>query len=271
MSKMWTRPMTALTSLLLVGAVVAPAAGAEAAVETPGSPGSATFTATVFATGADLVHSTPSGKEALTQPDDITRLGHTCLLASRTVRVLRARPAPPETSTAPSSSSTSEATRSANGTWSASATGSPRTRYNGQLIATVNEDANSSVYLINPVAGAAPVDYRYSEPLPSKGGTDAISVFRGMILISASAPGTTGVAAPQATYPAVYRVAFDAETHVAHVFPLFFDEAEATVANVESPSYGQDVRLALIDPDSNEDVPYFAPRLRRRLRAHQPR
>ena len=73
----------------------------------------------------------------------------------------------------------------------------------GRVIATVNEDAHSSVYLIDPAGGA--VHYRYSAPLASKGGTDAIEVDRGMILISASAPGTTGAAAPQSTYPAVYR------------------------------------------------------------------
>jgi len=68
----------------------------------------------------------------------------------------------------------------------------------------VNEDANSSVYTINPWAAPAKQvrHYAYSSPLPSKGGTDAISIFHGMVLVSASAPGTTGAAAPQsATRP----------------------------------------------------------------------
>ena len=34
--------------------------------------------------------------------------------------------------------------------------------------------------------------YHYSRPLPHHGGTDAISIYRGQVLISASAPGTTG-------------------------------------------------------------------------------
>ena len=201
-----------------------------------------------------------AAKEALTQPDDITKLGSHLFVGFQN----GVGPQGQASTTGNLDSTIVEFDLRGHevGQWDVvgkcdGVTADPGT---GQLIATVNEDANSSVYLINPVAGSTPVNYRYSEPLPSKGGTDAISVFRGMILISASAPGTTGVAAPQPTYPAVYRVAFDAETHVAHVFPLFFDEAEATVANVESPSYGQDVRLALIDPDSNEDVPYFAPR-----------
>jgi hypothetical protein len=77
-----------------------------------------------------------------------------------------------------------------------------------RVIATVNEDAHSSVYTISPWAspGRQLHHYAYSGPLPSKGGTDAISVFHGMVLISASAPGTTGTAAPQPGYPAVYQV-----------------------------------------------------------------
>jgi hypothetical protein len=53
---------------------------------------------------------------------------------------------------------------------------------------TVNEDARSSLYLISPVSGSAPSHYRYTKALPSDGGTDAIEVYRGMVLITASAP-----------------------------------------------------------------------------------
>ena len=51
----------------------------------------------------------------------------------------------------------------------------------GQVIATVNEDAHSSIYLLDP-ATASVVHYRYNEALPSKGGTDAISIYHGMVL-----------------------------------------------------------------------------------------
>jgi hypothetical protein len=60
----------------------------------------------------------------------------------------------------------------------------------GRVVATVNEDANSSLYVINP-RGAA-VHYRYRKPLPHHGGTDAVTFYHGSLLISASAPGTTG-------------------------------------------------------------------------------
>ncbi|MGO9972547.1 MAG: hypothetical protein ACLP01_07035 [Solirubrobacteraceae bacterium] len=126
-----------------------------------------------------------------------------------------------------------------------------------RLIATVNEDANSSVYLINPDGGAT--HYQYSEPLPHNGGTDAISIYHGMVLISASAPGTTGTeSAPQPTFPAVYDATFDPGARIAYLTPLFYDEDDATVANVNASDYGQSVALGLTDPDSNEDVPNYA-------------
>jgi hypothetical protein len=141
----------------------------------------------------------------------------------------------------------------------------------GGVIATVNEDANSALYVIEPgfpwsmgpgfpsPAGTV-TRYTYNEPLPHDGGTDAISVENGQLFISASAPGTTGAAAPQPIYPAVYSVRLDPRTRVATVSPLFFDEDPATVANVNSPDFGNSTQLALTDPDSNEVVPGSSPR-----------
>jgi hypothetical protein len=132
------------------------------------------------------------------------------------------------------------------------------------VIATVNEDANSSIFLINPTAHRhdAVQQYFYNlSPLPHFGGTDAISLDNGEILISASAPGTSDGAppAPNATYPAVYAVTLDARDHVATVRTVFRDEATATIANTGT-AQGQRVRLGLTDPDSNEIVPASSPR-----------
>ncbi len=129
----------------------------------------------------------------------------------------------------------------------------------GDVIATVNEDANSSLYTIDPTAppGSQVAHYNYNEPLPHFGGTDAISIDRGQILISASAPGTTapaGTTVPQPTYPAVYSASLDRSTLTATVTPLFYDTATANVANLDD-NYGQPTTLALTDPDSNEVVP----------------
>jgi hypothetical protein len=125
------------------------------------------------------------------------------------------------------------------------------------VLATVNEDAHSSLYLINPSApaGDAVTHYSYSEALSHHGGTDAISIDHGMILISASAPGTTGIAGPQPTYPAVYTSTLDASSKIAKMTPLFYDESSATVANEGAPKSGKTTTLALTDPDSNEIVP----------------
>jgi hypothetical protein len=132
----------------------------------------------------------------------------------------------------------------------------------GGVIATVNEDANSSLYTITAGPGGTAVvrHYAYSESLPHNGGTDAISILGNKILISASAPGTTGtLPAPQPTFPAVYAVTLNPTTLVAAVSPYFNDEDPASVANTGSGA-GHTVNLALTDPDSNEIVPTDAPR-----------
>jgi len=97
------------------------------------------------------------------------------------------------------------------------------------------------------------VHYAYNRPLPHNGGTDAISIYQGQIVVSASAPGTSGAAAPQAAYPALYVVRLNARTRVATVYPLYSDEAAALALN--GPHAGHYVRLGLTDPDSNEVVP----------------
>jgi hypothetical protein len=129
--------------------------------------------------------------------------------------------------------------------------------YTGQVIATVNEDANSSLYSIDPVSGRV-THYSYSRSLPHHGGTDAISFDHGMMLISASAPGTTGAAAPNPAYPAVYSVTLNRARHLAFIRALFYDESDATAAN--GAHMGKTVKLGLTDPDSNEVVPAVAKR-----------
>jgi hypothetical protein len=124
-----------------------------------------------------------------------------------------------------------------------------------RVIATVNEDGNSSVYLIDPTAGSTPVHYHYSGALPQGGGTDDVAVDQGQVLITASAPGSTGK-----TIPAAYRVTFDAGTHVATFHGIFSVVANASIANTGGATSGTTTRLALTDPDSSLIVPAFATR-----------
>jgi hypothetical protein len=123
----------------------------------------------------------------------------------------------------------------------------------GQVIATVNEDSKSSLYT---VSGGTVTHYTYtSSPLPQMGGTDAVSTYNGKILISASAPGTSGKA--PASAPAVFAVTLNAGAKTAAVAPFFADNATAT--GVNGPNASKKVTLALTDPDSNAVVPSSSP------------
>jgi len=126
-----------------------------------------------------------------------------------------------------------------------------------RIIATVNEDGNTSLNTIRPDAPPASqvVHYTYDpSTLVHGGGTDAPHIYRGQILVSASNPSDT-------TQPTVYRALLSGTT--ATLAPVFFDDATATVANNDSPQYGRQVTLALSDPDSNSVVPASSPRFGR--------
>jgi hypothetical protein len=131
-------------------------------------------------------------------------------------------------------------------------------RSTGEVIATVNEDGNSSLYTVRPDRRPAHqlTHYTYS-PAPDSatsggvftgGGTDAVSVYRGEIVVSASNP-----TPPNAT--AAFRVELNRHTHIARLHPTFADNANARDALT-----GKKVTLALTDPDSNAVVPSSAPR-----------
>ena len=123
----------------------------------------------------------------------------------------------------------------------------------GQVIATVNEDSKSSLYTIS---GGTVTHYTYTpSSLPHLGGTDAVAAYNGKILISASAPGTSGKA--PASAPAVYVVTLNSGAKTAAVAPFFADNATAT--GVNAPNAGKKVTLALTDPDSNGVVPSSSP------------
>jgi hypothetical protein len=87
------------------------------------------------------------------------------------------------------------------------------------------------------------------------GGTDAVSVYQGKILISASAPGTSGKAPKNAA--AVYAVTLNAGAKTATVAPFFAINAKASAVN--GTNAGKTITLALTDPDSNIVVPSGSP------------
>jgi hypothetical protein len=117
------------------------------------------------------------------------------------------------------------------------------------LIATTNEDANSSMFLIDPSAGTV-VNYAYS-PDPATagvGGTDSIAVIGSQIYVTHSNPKDT-------TQAADYSVTLDSTTHTARLTSSFFDNSTATDAVT-----GTSTTLALTDPDSNLPMPATEPR-----------
>jgi len=222
------------------------------------------FTATQILSGSSLHHTfTPAGlntptTETLSNPDDITQLNGNIFVGFQNGVGPQGQPSASGNIDSTIVELTTQGTAVDQWDITGKADGVTADPQTGLVVATVNEDANSSLYTIDPRSGTV-THYQYNEPLPHDGGTDAISVEGGQLLISASAPGTTGAAAPEPTYPAVYSVSLDPTTLVATVAPLFFDEDEATVANV-GKHFGQQVHLALTDPDSNEVVPGDAPR-----------
>lgn len=126
-----------------------------------------------------------------------------------------------------------------------------------RVIATVNEDGNSSLYTIRAQApGNRQVEHYTYSPAPdsaasggvfSGGGTDAVTVRDGRIYISASAP-----TAANAT--AVFAARLDRRYGVARLYPTFADNAATDAVT------GQSVALGLTDPDSNASVPESSPR-----------
>jgi hypothetical protein len=258
-ARIFSRLMLVVAPLLAVVGLAIAAAPAVARTSRDGSSSDAVFSSRVFATGKGVTHSIPGSRAGISQPDDITSMDGRIYVGFQNEVGPQGQP-----SASGNTRSTIVAFDLAGrpvAKWNVEGKcdGLTADRQMHRVIATVNEDANSSVYLINPAGGKS--HYQYSEALPHNGGTDAISIYRGMVLISASAPGTTGTEpAPQATFPAVYQTTFDPQTHIANVTPLFYDEDLAAVANTNAANFGQTVNLALTDPDSNEDVPAYADR-----------
>jgi hypothetical protein len=228
-----------------------------------------TLQASVILKGSSLQHSytpgtsTTSKTEALSKPDDITQLGDNLVVGFQN----GVGPQGEASTDGNLDSTIVDFTQSGDvrGQWDVigkvdGLTADPALN---AVIATVNEDGNSSLYVLRPSDGAnAVTHYTYSAPLAHNGGTDAISILDGQILVSASAPGTTGAPAPNASYPAVYSLQLNAATKTAVATPLFYDEDTATIANRSGKHDGgaKTTQLALTDPDSSSVVPSGASR-----------
>ena len=235
--------LASIASIGTVGALLALSAGAATAATAPSG-----YTLQTFATA-------PAG---VTGPDDITFLDGRVFVGWQNGVGTKGEPGP----TGQTSSTLVEYSRGGTTLRSWQLAGKldglgadPRSDV---LIATVNEDGNSSLYTVRPdgrLRGRVR-HYTYA-PAPDSaatggvftgGGTDAVSVYQGEIVLSASNP-----SAADAT--AAFRVRLDRRTSTARLYPTFADNATATDA-----VSGQSVTLALTDPDSNAVVPSSSPR-----------
>lgn len=243
-----TRTATAgaATVLLSAAALAAGASGAEAAADAaaPGIKLPAGFHATVFAKGGKLFG-----------PDDITELdGHVFIGYQNGVG-----PNGEPSSTGNTQSTVVEYTLQGDAIGSWSLTGKvdglgadPDRHF---VIATQNEDSNSSLSTITPLRdGKALIKhYKYdSNPLPHGGGTDSVIVRDGVIYLSASNPSPD---ADGTTFsgPALYTADLDGDTAV--LKPALRDDSTAVNAIT-----GKSETLNLSDPDSSEVVPHAVPR-----------
>jgi len=218
-------------------ALLLPAAGAQAAgpVVPPG------FTVSTFASGGSL-----------SSPDDITLLGGNVYVSYQNGVGSKGEPSSTGTTSSTVVEYSPAGTRLASWSLTGKCDGLAADTANNRLVATVNEDGNSSLFVIRP-GRPTPAHYTYRPALSHGGGSDAISFLHGQMLISASAPGS------DTAVPAVYAVTLSGST--AHVRPVFADNSTATLANTGAGS-GRPQTLALTDPDSSEVVPAVSGRFR---------
>ncbi len=202
------------------------------------------FTATTFASGGSL-----------SNPDDITVLGGNVYVAYQNGVGSKGEPSPSGQTASTVVEYNPQGQQVA--TWKVTGKVDGMTANAGanNLVATVNEDGNSSLYTITPSAPAAQQlkHYTYSpSPLPHGGGTDSIAVSNGALYISASNPSPNSDGKTY-TKPALYKVTLSGTTATAT--PVLGDNSTATDANS-----GQQTTLNLSDPDSNVVMPASAPR-----------
>ncbi len=124
---------------------------------------------------------------------------------------------------------------------------------NNRILATVNEDGNSSMYIITP-GSAQPQHLTFSPdpataqdgPLATGGGTDSIAIQNGNIYITASAPSADKNG--NYTHAALFQGTIQGNT--VSLTPVMMGNDKAT--DVAS---GNPVTLNLSDPDSSTIVP----------------
>lgn len=237
--------VTALTATAVLGTLlsVAPAFAATTSTAAPTVSASSGFTAKTFV----------SGTASQSKPDDITTLNGNMIIAFQN--------GVPSTGGKGSSGATQSTIVEYGKTgkvvqqWNVTGKidGMTADPANNRFLASVNEDGNSSLYVVSP-GNATPQHLTYSG-LTHGGGTDSIVVTNGHVYITASAPTPDKANGKTFSKPALYQANIDTAKGVVSLTPVLKDNAQAT--NVVT---GKSQTLNLSDPDSNIVVPQISPK-----------
>ncbi len=155
-------------------------------------PTAAGFTTSVIASGG-----------ANSKPDDITELAGQLYVSFQNGVGAAGQPAPSGRRTSIIARFTLAGKRTGSWDLPGKCDGLTADPAHGRLIATVNEDGNSSLYTLAPATGRVQ-HYTYKR-LTHGGGTDSISIVAGQAFVAASAP-TPGADGKTFTKPALYKL-----------------------------------------------------------------
>jgi hypothetical protein len=196
---------------------------------------------------ARLIASAPAGTRG---PDDIVRLGDHLFIAYQNGVGTKGEPAPDGSTKGTLVEYTLAGKQVGSWKLTGKIDGLGADPDHQRVVATVNEDGNSSLYTITAGRHGQPkvAHYTYGpQPLPHGGGTDSVVARGGALYIAASAPAAD---ADGTTYskPALLRITLSG--HFATWKAVFSDNAVAKDAVT-----GKATKLNLSDPDSSENVP----------------
>ncbi len=230
--------LMALGAVATVAALAAAAVPAQASVDSPAKTPAAYTVKSFAAVGSE------------SNPDDVTRLGDSIYVTFQNGVGPLGEPAASGAASSTIQQYGLDGTPGHSWQVAGKVDGLTADAANRRLLLSANEDGNSSFHTLVPGAQQPLKTYKY-QGLTHGGGTDAISIYHGRILVSASHPA-------DGTGPAAYSVNLDGGT--ADLTPMFSDNAAATAAN--GAQSGKAVHLALTDPDSNTVVPAASPRFK---------
>ncbi|MEZ0066375.1 hypothetical protein ABIA32_002385 [Streptacidiphilus sp. MAP12-20] len=225
---------------------------ASAAVATSSAPAAPTvpagFSVQTVATG-------PTGQSS---PDDITRLGNHLFVAYQNGVGSDGKASPKGATKSTIVEYTLAGQQLASWSVTGKVDGMGADADGNRVIATVNEDGNSSLYTVTPSAAAsAQLQHFAFQGMTHGGGTDSVLVTGGKIYLTGSAPAADAdgkTYSKPALYTAVLTPAAGGTGTVA-LTPVLSDNAVAKDAVT-----GKSTKLNLSDPDSSEHVPAAAPR-----------